>query len=100
MKCIETNVLPRGSSWDELEKELFTPAEIAECRAKTEILSEMIRAREEDDITQKKLSELSGIKQPVISKMESGNTDPRLSTVLRILAALGKTIKVVPLEEQ
>ena len=58
----------------------------------------MIKAREEEGITQKQLEAMSGIKQPVISRMEKGTTDPQLSTVLKILASLGKTIKIVPIK--
>lgn len=89
---------PMGSSWDELQKELFTPQEIAESEARVAIINEMIKAREENGITQKQLEEMSGIKQPVISRMEKGTTDPQLSTVLKILSSLGKTIKIVPLK--
>lgn len=91
-------ISPRGTTWDELEKELFSPEEIEESNVRIAIVNEMIRAREEDGITQKQLEEMSGVKQPVISRMEKGATDPQLSTVLRILNSLGKTLKVVPLK--
>ena len=89
---------PRGSSWSELEKQLFTPQEIAESTVRVSIINEMINAREENGITQKQLEAMSGIKQPVISRLEKGNTDPQLSTVLKILNSLGKTLKVVPMK--
>ena len=41
---------------------------------------------------------MSGIKQPVISRMEKGITDPQLSTVVRLLNSLGKTLDIVPLK--
>lgn len=91
-------ISPRETTWDELEKELFSPEEIHESNVRVAIVNEMIRAREEDGITQKQLEEMSGVKQPVISRMEKGATDPQLSTVLRILNSLGKTLKVVPLK--
>lgn len=90
---------PRGSSWNELEKELFTPEEIAESDVRVAIINEMIKAREETGITQKQLEVMSGIKQPVISRMEKGATDPQLSTVLKILNSLGKTIQIVPMKQ-
>ena len=89
---------PRGSSWDDLEKSLFTPQEIAESEARVAIINEMIKAREEHGITQKQLEAMSGVKQPVISRMEKGTNDPQLSTVLKILSSLGKTIKIVPMK--
>lgn len=94
----KAKINPRGSSWDDLEKTLFTPQEIAESEARVAIINEMINARERDGITQKQLEAMSGIKQPVISRMEKGTTDPQLSTVLKILNSLGKTIKIVPMK--
>ena len=43
---------------------------------------------------------MSGVKQPVIARMEKGSTSPQIDTVLKVLAALGKTLAVVPLETQ
>ena len=82
------------------EKQLFTPEEIAESKVRVDIISEMINAREENGITQKQLEAMSGIKQPVISRMEKGVTDPQLSTVLKILNSLGKTLQVVPMKRK
>ncbi|MDY2921636.1 MAG: helix-turn-helix transcriptional regulator [Eubacterium sp.] len=61
-----------------------------------ELRNEMIKAREKNGITQKQLEAMSGVKQPVISRMEKGTTDPQLSTVLKVLNSLGKTLQVVP----
>ena len=41
---------------------------------------------------------MSGVKQPIISRMEAGETSPQLDTVLRVLGALGKTLAIIPLE--
>ena len=87
---------PKGSSWEDLQKQLFTPEEIEESEVRVAIINEMIKAREENGITQKQLEAMSGVKQPVISRMEKGTTDPQLSTVLKVLNSLGKTLRVVP----
>ena len=88
----------RGHTWDEIEREIFTPEEIAECDLKVALIGELIKARREQGISQRKLEEMSGVKQPVIARMERGNTNPQLDTVLKVLAPLGKTLAVVPLE--
>ena len=88
----KSKINPKGSSWDELEKQLFTSEEIAESEVRVAIINEMIKAREENGITQKQLEAMSGIKQPVISRMENGTSDPQLSTVLKILNSLGKIL--------
>lgn len=41
---------PKGSTWDELEKQLFTREEIAESRIRVSIINKMIKARDEKEI--------------------------------------------------
>lgn len=88
-----------GNNWEDVRKELFTSEEIAASNLRVAIIGEMIKARQEKGISQKKLEELSGVKQPIIARMEKGNTNPQLNTVLKVLAPLGKTLAVVPLEK-
>ena len=87
-----------GRSWDEVEQELFTPEEIAASNFRVALIGELIKARQEKGLSQKKLEELSGVKQPVIARMEKGITSPRLDTILKVLAPLGKALAIVPLE--
>lgn len=89
-----------GGTWDELERELFTPEEIAASDLRVALIGELIKARQEKGISQKKLEELSGVKQPIIARMEKGSTSPQLETVLKVLAPLGKTLAVVPIEQR
>lgn len=87
-----------GWTWKTIIYKLFTSEEIAESEVRVAIINEMIKAREENGITQKQLEAMSGIKQPVISRMENGTSDPQLSTVLKILNSLGKTLQIVPMK--
>ncbi|MCD8197540.1 MAG: helix-turn-helix transcriptional regulator [Lachnospiraceae bacterium] len=89
-----------GSNWEEVRREIFTPQEIAESDLRVALIGEIIKARQEQGISQKKLEELSGVKQPVIARLEKGSTSPQLDTILKILAPLGKTLAVVPLRPQ
>ncbi len=89
-----------GRSWDEVREELFTPEEIAESDLRVALIGELIKARQEKGISQKKLEELSGVKQPVIARMEKGNTNPQLDTILKVLVPLGKTLAIVPLDSK
>lgn len=86
-----------GSRWGEVRAELFTPEEIAESNLRVALIGELIKARQEKGITQKELEKMSGVKQPVIARMETGSTSPQLDTILKILAPLGKTLAVVPI---
>ena len=41
---------------------------------------------------------MSGIKQPVISRIEKEMNDPQFSTVVKLLNSLGKTLQIVPMK--
>ncbi len=83
---------------DDLRAEIFTPEEIAESDLRVDLICALIEARNNKGITQKKLEELSGVKQPVIARMEKGKTNPQIDTVLKVLRPLGLTLAVVPLK--
>ena len=86
-------------TWDDVQREIFTPEEIAESNLRVALIGELIKARKEKGITQKQLEEMSGIKQPVIARMETGKANPQLETVLKVLAPLGMTLAIVPINE-
>jgi len=77
---------------------LLTPQEMAESNLRVSLIGELIKARRKMGISQKKLEELSGVKQPIIARMEKGSTSPQIETVLKVLAPLGLTLQVVPIE--
>lgn len=52
--------------------------------------SEVRAVRKKQGITQARLAELAGVTQPYIAKIESGATDPRISTLERISEVLEK----------
>lgn len=89
-----------GDDWDDIRKELFTPEEIAESDLQVAVIGAIIEAREEQGISQRQLEEMSGVKQPAIARLERGTVSPRLDTILKVLAPLGKTLAVVPIEQQ
>ena len=85
-----------GESWDDFQMKLFTPEEIAASNLRVALIGELIKARQEKGVSQKRLEELSGVKQPVIARIEKGNISPQIDTILKILAPLGKTLAIVP----
>ncbi|WP_314622634.1 helix-turn-helix transcriptional regulator [uncultured Selenomonas sp.] len=87
-----------AGTWEEWEKSHFTPEEIAESNLRVALIGELIKARNERGVTQKQLEEMSGVSQPVIACLERGATSPKISTVLKLLAPLGKKLAIVPLE--
>lgn len=88
-----------GADWDEIRKELYTQEEIAESDLRVALIGELIKARQEQGISQKKLEQLSGVKQPVIARMEKGDTSPNIATILKVLLPLGKTLYIGDLKE-
>lgn len=89
-----------GRTWEELEQEIYTPEEILESEIKANIISEIIKARNENKLSQKELEEVSGISQSVISRLEKGETKTQFDTIIKILRSLGKTLAVVPLDSK
>ena len=71
--------------WDALEPEFS-------------IIQAIIDARKNSGLTQKQLSEKSGIPQADISRMENGNANPSLKTLHRLAKGMGMNLvlKFVP----
>lgn len=69
------------AEWDTLQPELT-------------IAQAMIDARKESGLTQKQLSELTGIAQADISKLERGNANPSLRTLQRLAAGMGMNVRI------
>lgn len=67
--------------WDALETE-------------TQVMRTLIDARLEAGMTQKQLSEKTGINQSNISKIERGTGNPSIATLERIASALGKKVSI------
>ena len=64
-----------------------------------QIIRAIIEGREANDLTQKQLSEATGIAQADISRLENGTGDPSIRTLKRLAAGLGMQLKLefVPL---
>lgn len=58
------------------------------------IVQAMIDARKQTGMTQQQLSELTGIAQGDISKIENGSANPSLRTLQRLAAGLGMRLKI------
>ena len=58
------------------------------------VMQAMIDARKSTGLTQKQLSEKTGITQADISKLESGNANPSLRTLQRLASGMGMKVKI------
>lgn len=80
-----------------LEKHLRDPEVKAEYEAlETEyrLIQAIIEARKSKKMTQKQLSEKTGIDQADISKIETGCSNPTLNMIQRIAAGMDMTVKI------
>lgn len=58
------------------------------------VIQAIIDARQNSGLTQKELSERTGIAQGDISKLENGNANPSIRTLQRLAEGMGMMLKV------
>lgn len=87
-----------GDSWDDFEKEIFTSEELAESDARVALIGQLVKIRREKGITQKELEKLSGVKQPMIARIEKGGMT-QLNTLIKLLTPLGMKLVIVPTDK-
>lgn len=78
-KCLEDHDFKK--EYDNLEPEY-------------DIINAMIKARKEQGLTQKQLSELTGISQADISRIENGTRNPSLEMIKRLATGMGMRLKL------
>ena len=85
-----------ATKWKDFRATLnFTPEEENIINLEKSLINAVVEAREQSGMTQKQLSELCGIKQPVIARLESAAHSPQINSMIRILKPLGYTLAVV-----
>ena len=84
------------TNWKDFRKNLnLTPEEEEIINLEKSLISAVVEAREQSGLTQKQLSELCGVKQPVIARLESAIHSPQINSMIRILKPLGYTLAIV-----
>ena len=71
-----------------------------ESRTEYQLISEMIRLRKKEHVTQKELATLTGNKQQVISRIERRENIPSIRMFSNILEALGYELQIVKKKER
>lgn len=82
---------------DYLKEQLQNPdfkTEYDALEAEYRIIQAMIDARKKSGMTQKELSEKTGIAQSDISRLESGNGNPSIRTLRRLAAGMNMTLAI------
>ena len=92
------------SRYTEFKKKSLENPEIREAyeelQPEYDIIQAMIDARKSRNMTQKDLSDVTGITQADISRIENGTRNPSLEMVKRLAAGMGMRLKLefVPIE--
>jgi len=81
------------------KREFTVLKKYSEADKKADLICSIIEARREKELSQRDLEDATGINQPVIARLEKGLTYPRYDALLKILGALGKTIKIVDMNK-
>lgn len=92
--------MSKFKTWKDVEKDFnFTKEEDMEMELEYQLIKATIDARKQSNLTQRQLSEKSGVKQPSIAKIESLTHSPQASTLIKLLYPMGYTLKIVPISE-
>ena len=87
-----------AKNWEDVKKELLKnpifAAEVKALQPEFDVVKQVIRARIENNITQKELAERAGTKQGNISRFERGGYNPSLAFLKKIADGLGKELHV------
>ena len=79
---------------EELKKNPKLKAEYDALEPEYDIIQAMINARKSKNMTQKELSERTGITQADISRIENGTRNPSLEMLKRLARGMGMVLKL------
>lgn len=87
-----------GVTFESIKKELWQDesfrAEYEKLQPRYDLISQIIEARKEGNITQAELAKRVGTQKSNISRLESGNYNPSLDFLIKIANGLGKELKI------
>lgn len=87
-----------GVSFDEIKNNFMKDDEFKEeyekLRPRYEVISQIIEARKEQHLTQAELAKKVGTQKSNISRLESGNYNPSLDFLIKVVHCLGKDLKI------
>lgn len=64
-------------------------------KEKNKLINSVVKARRKSRLTQTQLEEKSGVKQPIIARIEKGISCPNIETLLKLLNPMGKKLEIV-----
>ena len=85
-------------NFDELKNKYLSDPEVKaeydSLEPEYQLVRAIIECREEKNLTQQGLADLTGIDRTDISRLENGNANPSLKTMKRIASGLGKRLEI------
>lgn len=85
-------------SFDSIKSQLMLDEEFKteydKLQPRYEIISQIINARKEQNMTQSELARKVGTQKSNISRLESGNYNPSLDFLIKVAHSLGKELKI------
>ena len=89
-----TDINVMGYDLEKVRKDINTPKKSSSYELCEDIIKEITHMRQYNNLSQQDLADMSGVKQPMIARFERGINTPNMSTVLKLLAAFGKTLYI------
>lgn len=88
----------KPTNFEEFEEELLKDPAIRKeyevLQPKYAIIASIIERRNTLQISQKQLARIIGTQQPAISRLEKGNYNTKLSTLFKVVNALGMEVSI------
>jgi DNA-binding XRE family transcriptional regulator len=87
-----------GISFGNIKEEFMQDEEFQKeyekLRPRYEVISKLIELRKEQNITQAELAKRVGTQKSNISRLESGNYNPSLDFLIKVVHSLGKELEI------
>jgi DNA-binding Xre family transcriptional regulator len=93
LRAVREQFLREKPAQDDLESQGHVFLPLGEVLGRQALVQKLRDERKQQGLTLRELSEMTGIDEPALSRLETGkNTNPTLDTLDRVAAALGKVI--------
>ncbi|MBO4350831.1 MAG: helix-turn-helix transcriptional regulator [Proteobacteria bacterium] len=89
----------KAVTWSEIREKVCDADELARIERRNEVMRKLLARRAELKLSQKDVERISGVKQPVISRMERAVTSAQLDTFFDVLDALHLRMELVPIDD-
>ena len=89
-----------GSAWRNTYEQNTPLAERQQIKTHVLLMERIRNARQAQNLSQRGLESQAGVRQSVIGRFECGDTDPRLTTIVSLLTALGLELSVQPIKAE